>query len=83
MITKARKTTTKNLKLTRQKLNMNQHDFWSRLGVTQSGGSRYENGRSIPKPTATIVTLAYDTPAKALEVLAKLRGVTVADLVAK
>ena len=26
----------------RRKLGLNQHDFWSKVGVTQSGGSRYE-----------------------------------------
>ncbi len=34
---------------------LNQHDFWSRFGVTQSGGSRYESGRNIPLPTAMLV----------------------------
>ena len=24
--------------------------FWKRLGCTQSGGSRYENGRALPGP---------------------------------
>lgn len=80
MIKRAKKDTTKNYKLTRQKLSMNQHEFWSRIGVTQSGGSRYENGRSVPEPTATLVVLTYGTQEKALEVLAKLRGVSVADL---
>ena len=34
---------------TRKKANLNQSDLWKRYGVTQSGGSRYESGRSIPK----------------------------------
>ncbi len=34
----------------RRKLGMNQQQFWSTLGVTQSGGSRYESGRNMPKP---------------------------------
>ena len=29
---------------------INQSEFWSRFGVTQSGGSRYESGRNIPTP---------------------------------
>ncbi len=34
----------------RRRLHMNQQEFWSRIGVTQSGGSRYESGRTMPKP---------------------------------
>ena len=54
----------KNLKLDfskiaehRKKLGANQHAFWSPLGVTQSGGSRYESGRNLPKPVALLVAL--------------------------
>jgi len=36
---------------------LNQSAFWSRFGVTQSGGSRYESGRSIPNPTAMLIWL--------------------------
>ena len=57
-------TMTKNSKLDiariadfRKKLGMNQQTFWSPLGVTQSGGSRYESGRNLPKPVALLVTL--------------------------
>ncbi len=35
----------------------NQEVFWRRFGVTQSGGSRYESGRSIPTPIALLVAL--------------------------
>jgi hypothetical protein len=31
--------------------------YWSRFGITQSGGSRYESGRNIPKPTAMLMWL--------------------------
>lgn len=34
---------------------MNQQEFWAVFGVTQSGGSRYENGRAIPKPVRMLV----------------------------
>ncbi len=62
----------------RAKLKMNQQQFWSKIGVTQSGGSRYESGRDIPEPTAKLIDLAYgNTP---LATLAKLRGVTVDQL---
>lgn len=41
----------------RKKLGVNQSAFWSNLGVTQSGGSRYESGRNLPKPVALLLTL--------------------------
>jgi hypothetical protein len=41
----------------RKKENLNQMDFWQRYGVTQSGGSRYESGRNIPKPLAILLWL--------------------------
>lgn len=34
--------------------------FWSRFGVTQSGGSRYESGRAVPPPTAMLVQAFAD-----------------------
>lgn len=43
----------------RRKLGMNQQQFWSRLGVTQSGGSRYENGRNMSRPVQQLVRLVY------------------------
>jgi DNA-binding transcriptional regulator YiaG len=39
----------------RMKEGLNQGDFWKRYGVTQSGGSRYESGRNIPKPLAILL----------------------------
>ncbi len=41
----------------RKKANANQKDFWAKYGVTQSGGSRYESGRNIPKPLAILLWL--------------------------
>lgn len=77
----AKKSATRSLitdyKTERTKIRMNQQDFWSRIGVTQSGGSRYESGRNVPTPTQTVIDLAYGTPKAALEKLAALRGVTV------
>lgn len=43
----------------RRKLGMNQQEFWSRIGVTQSGGSRYESGRSMPKPVRELLRLVH------------------------
>lgn len=41
----------------RKKLDLNQQDFWSKFGITQSGGSRYEAGRNIPKPVRLLLSL--------------------------
>lgn len=43
----------------RHKLGMNQSEFWSQLGVTQSGGSRYESGRNIPRPVQALLRLVH------------------------
>ena len=48
-----------NLVVLRKGLGLNQHDFWSALGVTQSGGSRYECGRRVPKSIAILLDLLY------------------------
>ena len=43
----------------RSKLGIPQHEFWNRLGVTQSGGSRYESGRNMPRPVKKLFYLTY------------------------
>ncbi|MCL2657417.1 MAG: helix-turn-helix domain-containing protein [Betaproteobacteria bacterium] len=43
----------------RRKLGMNQSQFWSKIGVTQSGGSRYESGRAIPRPVQALLKLVH------------------------
>ena len=43
----------------RQRLGLNQQQFWSAVGVTQSGGSRYESGRDMPKPVTELVRLVH------------------------
>lgn len=43
----------------RRKLGLNQQQFWSQLGVTQSGGSRYESGRNMPKPVQHLLRLVH------------------------
>lgn len=65
--------TTNEFRRHREKLKMNQGSYWGKLGVTQSGGCRYEQGRDIPGPTRLLWELAYgNTPMKALSTL---RGV--------
>ncbi|WP_425305841.1 helix-turn-helix domain-containing protein [Aromatoleum petrolei] len=53
---------------------MNQSEFWSRLSVTQSGGSRYEAGRTIPSPVRLLLHLTYGTDKQAGDLLAWLRN---------
>ncbi|AHN28398.1 MULTISPECIES: helix-turn-helix domain-containing protein [Snodgrassella] len=48
-----------NVREIRKKLGLNQIEFWSQVGVTQSGGSRYEAGRNIPKPVRELVRLVH------------------------
>jgi len=48
-----------NPKEIRRKLGMNQEDFWTKIGVTQSGGSRYESGRDMPKPVRELLRLVH------------------------
>ena len=43
----------------RRKLGVNQQTFWSKLGVTQSGGSRYESGRNMPRPVQHLLRLVH------------------------
>ena len=43
----------------RQRLGLNQQQFWSAVGVTQSGGSRYESGRNMPRPVVELVRLVH------------------------
>ena len=43
----------------RRKLGLNQQQFWSTLGVTPSGGSRYESGRNMPKPVRELLRLVH------------------------
>ena len=43
----------------RRKLRLNQSEFWSRVGVTQSGGSRYESGRNMPRPARELLRLVH------------------------
>ena len=57
----------------RKKRGENQTTYWNRVGITQSGGSRFESGRNIPKPVKILLALTYGTERqkrKALESLA-------------
>ena len=57
----------------RQKAGTNQSVFWSRVGIGQSAGSRYESGRNIPRPVQMLLRIAYGTKAQAARQLEVLR----------
>jgi hypothetical protein len=51
----------------RETLRLNQAEFWRRVEVTQSGGSRYENGANggaMPRPVRKLLGIIYlnETP---------------------
>lgn len=66
-------TTSDEVRALRKKLGLNQSEFWVRLGVTQSGGSRYESGRNIPESVRVLLNLAYGAPKRASELFDWLR----------
>lgn len=49
-----------NVRELRQSLGINQSEFWSKFGVTQSGGSRYENDRTMPTPLKMLMQAWLD-----------------------
>lgn len=53
----AKKLDLKDPKRMRLELSQNQQEFWGRYGVTQSGGSRYENGRDMPLQVRALIWL--------------------------
>ena len=61
------------IKLFRRKNEMSQAEFWSRIGVTQSGGSRYESGRSIPRPVQQLLHVVYAPDARSQRLVDYLR----------
>jgi DNA-binding transcriptional regulator YiaG len=62
-----------NVKAMRRRMKLNQREFWTRVGVTQSGGSRYESGRKIPKPVRSLLAIAYGKPPEVRKVVKTLR----------
>lgn len=44
------------------------------VGITESGGSRYESGRNIPPPVQLLLVIALATPAKSAKVAEDLRA---------
>lgn len=62
------------IRRTRKERRLTQGEFWAALGITQSGGSRYESGRDIPPPVQLLLNIALATPAKSAKVVESLRA---------
>lgn len=43
----------------REKLKLTQTNFWNPIGISQSGGSRYEHDRAIPVHIAILLAIRY------------------------
>ena len=43
----------------RLRLKLTQSNFWAPVGVSQSGGSRYESGRKLPASTSALLHLVH------------------------
>ena len=52
---------------------LNQTDFWRRVGIGQSAGSRYESGRNIPRPVQMLLRIAYGTKTQTTKQVEALR----------
>jgi len=63
-----------NLKAVRKKLKQSQTEFWSRFGVTQSRGSRYEKGLCLPSSVAILVKLYLENKVNDTDLLTALHG---------
>lgn len=70
---KLKYTTGQEAKELRRKLRMNQSEFWSRLGTTQSGGSRYESGRDLPEAVRVLLNMTYGPDVHAQKIVEALR----------
>lgn len=62
------------IKALRKSLKLPQVVFWQRLGVTQSGGSRYETGRSVPLSTLLLLQIVYGTARESAALVDFLRS---------
>lgn len=62
------------IKALRKSMGLQQTQFWGRLGVTQSGGSRYEAGREIPEPTLLLLNIVYGPEKQSAKLVEVLRG---------
>jgi transcriptional regulator with XRE-family HTH domain len=65
----------------RLKLGLNQTEFWRLVGVTQSGGSRYESGqRRIPKAVRVLLNSAYGDGSQLRAMVARAKRLLMREL---
>lgn len=64
----------------RHSLDLNQQEFWQRLLVSQSRGSRYESGRHISAQVLILIHLAYAEKASADQLYDLIRNDKLGDL---
>lgn len=57
----------------RNKLGLTQADFWAPVGISQSGGSRYESARNFPAPVMLLLQVAYGTEHQARTMVSQIR----------
>ena len=60
-------------KAAREASGLNQSLFWKRVFVTQSGGSRYENERNVPRSIRALLVIAYGPDEQAQAVFDHIR----------
>lgn len=65
-----------NLKKVRKQHGLNQQQFWQRIGITQSGGSRYEGGRAVPKSVRILLMIAYGDAFEQTRATQHINGLT-------
>lgn len=65
----------------RRHLKQEQHQFWPNIGISQSGGSRYETeDREMPKVVRAVLWLAYGEIIEELAVKAQEDAATGAEV---
>lgn len=69
------------IKQLRKALSLSQQDFWSGICVTQSAGSRYESGRSVPACTEILIRSLY-LGQPVTEALSDVKGLRVSGKIA-
>lgn len=63
-----------NIKRLREQQKLDQASFWNPVGISQSGGSRYEARGRIPQPVQMLLTIRYGTNSQRSRVMQQLLG---------
>lgn len=58
-ITSEKDITGQSAKFLREQGHLKQKAFWNAVGVTQSGGCRYEQAQDIPRPVRMLIFMIY------------------------